>query len=125
MQMLLAVAAGGAFGAVLRYLTMGRVAALLGTGFPWGTLVVNVAGSFAMGLIVALGARAIQPSPELRALLTVGILGGFTTFSTFSLDTMLLIERGQWPQAALYAALSVLLSVAGLWAGMALVRQVV
>ncbi len=122
--LLAAVAAGGALGAVLRYVTMSAVGHWLGAGFPWGTLLVNVAGSFAMGLLVELSALAWSPSPELRALLTVGVLGGFTTFSTFSLDVAYLVERQQALAAAVYAAASVALSVGALFMGLFLVRQV-
>lgn len=123
-SLLLAVAAGGAVGSVARYLSMTAVGHWLGTGFPIATLAVNVAGSLVMGMLVEASALAWSPSPELRALLTVGVLGGFTTFSTFSLDAALLIERNQHGLAALYALLSVVLSIAALFLGMAMVRQV-
>lgn len=122
---IIAVAAGGAAGAVARYLSMVALAALVGSGFPWGTLFVNVLGSLVMGILAELGALAWQPSPELKVLLTVGVLGGFTTFSTFSLDVALLIERHDWAVAFAYIAGSVILSVGALFAGMAMVRQVV
>lgn len=119
------VAVGGALGSVARYLVMAMVGHTVGTGFPWGTLAVNIAGSAVMGVLAELGALAWQPSPEVRAFLTVGILGGFTTFSTFSLDVALLVEKHHWPPALLYIALSVTLSVAALFLGMAAVRQMV
>ncbi len=119
------VAAGGALGSVARYLSMVLIGQTVGAGFPWGTLFVNIAGSAVMGVLAELGALAWQPSPDLRVFLTVGILGGFTTFSTFSLDVALLVERHSWAVAALYVALSVLLSVGALFAAMAAVRQVV
>ena len=124
MKMLLAVAFGGAFGALGRHFLAHRVMLLFGGGFPLGILVCNVLGSFVMGLLVEYMALAWQPPQEVRALLTVGFLGAFTTFSTFSMDTVLLIERGQMGLAATYVAASVLLSVGGFFAGMALVRGV-
>lgn len=121
-KMLLAVAAGGALGAVGRYLAITGVGQLFGTGFPLGTIVVNVVGSFVLGLLTELMALAWSPSPELRALIVVGVLGAFTTFSTFSLDVVLLYERGALGQAALYVVASVVLSVAGFFLGLALIR---
>ena len=124
MKMLLAVAAGGALGAVARYLAASQVMQWLGAGFPYGTLTVNVVGSFILGLLTETMALAWSPSPELRALLVVGVLGAFTTFSTFSLDTILLIERHQWALAALYILVSVAFSVGGLFAGLRVARLV-
>ncbi|CAA7616750.1 fluoride efflux transporter CrcB [Magnetospirillum sp. UT-4] len=122
---LLWIAAGGALGSVARYLSMVALGHLIGTGFPWGTLFVNIVGSFVMGVLAELGALVWQPGPDLKLFLTVGILGGFTTFSTFSLDVALLVERHSWTVAALYVSASVLLSVGALFAAMALVRQTV
>jgi len=116
------VALGGAIGATGRFLAVGAAARLFGGGFPWGTLAVNVVGSFVMGwLVVMLGhLSATRLSPFLLS----GILGGFTTFSAFSLDTVNLIERGATGLAATYVLGSVCLSVAGLAAGLALARGV-
>ena len=122
MKMILAIAAGGALGAVARHLAVHRVALLLGAGFPWGTLAVNVVGSFAMGLLIEISALVWQPPGEVRAFLAVGFLGAFTTFSTFALDVAVLYERGQLAATAGYIAGSVTLSVAALFAGMTLVR---
>ncbi len=122
MNMLLAVAAGGALGAVGRYLVMSQLGHWLGTGFPYGTLAVNIIGSFVMGGLVEAMALVWSPSQELRALLVVGLLGSFTTFSTFSLDVYVLFERGQMQAVALYMAGSVVLSIAGLLAGLRVVR---
>lgn len=122
---LLWVALGGALGSTARYLSMVLIGQAAGMGFPWGTLFVNIAGSAVMGVLAELGALVWQPSQDLRVFLTVGILGGFTTFSTFSLDVALLVERHSWPMAALYVALSVTLSVGALFAAMAAVRQLV
>src|SRR3546814_1505924 len=112
-QVLAAIAFGGALGAVARHMTVAQVALWTGHGFPFGTLAVNVAGSFAMGLIVELSALVWSPAPELRALLTVGFLGAFTTFSTFSLETVLLYERGELLPCAPYVVGSVVLSEIG------------
>ncbi|HYD29263.1 MAG TPA: fluoride efflux transporter CrcB [Azospirillaceae bacterium] len=122
--MVTAVALGGALGSVARYLTMVAVGQMFGTGFPFGTLTVNALGGFAMGVLVELSALAWSPPPELRSFLTVGVLGGFTTFSTFSLDVGVLVERGEMMAAAVYVALSVVLSVGGLFAGLKVIRMV-
>jgi CrcB protein len=118
MNLILSIAAGGALGAVARHLLSHRVAALMGSSFPYGTLMVNILGSFLMGLLVTLVAKKFSLSMEMQAFLTVGLLGGFTTFSAFSMETVLLIERGVWSQALLYVAASVLFAVGGLFAGM-------
>ena len=128
MMTVLAVAAGGAIGAAGRYVLAGwaerLLSAWLGGGIPYGTLAVNVIGSFLLGVLVELLALSLSVSPELRGLLVVGVLGGFTTFSAFSLDTVLLLERGELGRAALYVLLSVCLSVGGLFAGLRLMRLV-
>ena len=125
MNVILAVAAGGALGAVGRHFVNTAAVHLFGTGFPMGTLAVNVVGSFIMGLIVEASALVWSPGLQLRAFLTVGILGAFTTFSTFSLDVAVLYERGALGLAAGYVVLSVVLSVAALFSGLALVRHLV
>lgn len=125
MKIILAIAAGGAIGAVARHFVSSQITHWLGSGFPWGILIVNVAGSFAMGVLVEASALVWSPSPELRAFITVGMLGAFTTFSTFSLEVVLLYERGQMALAAGYVASSVVLAVGGLFAGLALVRAIV
>ena len=121
---LLAVALGGALGSLLRYFVAGAVQSAAWPGFPWGIFVVNISGGFIMGLIVELSALKLHLTPEVRAFLTVGILGGYTTFSTFSLDSALLIQRGQWSAAAAYIVVSTLLSVLALFAGLWVVRAV-
>jgi fluoride exporter len=123
-NMLLSVAAGGAFGAVGRYLVMNGVGHWLGTGFPYATLTVNVIGSFILGAIIEIMALSWSPSPEIRAFVVVGVLGAFTTFSTFSLDTVALIERGAFLATVVYVSASVIACVVGLFAGMHLLRQV-
>jgi len=122
MKMIAAIAFGGAVGSVLRYAIAGWVTRFGGGEFPLGTLFVNVAGSFVMGLFAALFATRWQLGAEARALLTTGLLGGFTTFSAFSLDAALLFERGEGLQAAVYVAASVALSIMGLFAGLSLIR---
>ena len=118
---LLLVALGGALGAVARYLTGLAALRLIGAGFPWGTLAVNVAGSFAMGLLAVTLAHVGQT--RLAPLLMTGFLGGFTTFSAFSLDALTLWERGDALAAAAYVAASVILSLAALAAGLTLARS--
>lgn len=122
---LLWVGAGGALGSCARYLSFVVLGHYLGTAFPWGTLFVNILGSFVMGVLAELGALVWQPSQDVKLLLMTGVLGGFTTFSAFSLDVALLVERHDWTIAGLYVAASVLLSVGALFAAMALVRNLV
>lgn len=115
----LSVAAGGAVGAWLRFMAGRLIGA---TPFPVATLTVNVLGSLAMGLLAGWLARHGQGGEPWRLLLGVGVLGGFTTFSAFSLELALMIERGAMAQAATYVALSLLGGVGGLFAGLALAR---
>jgi fluoride exporter len=123
-QSIAAVAVGGAIGSVVRYLVGIASGKLFGLGFPWGTLIINIAGSLLIGAFVESFALRWDLPQAARLFLTVGICGGFTTFSTFSLDAYLLIERGAWWPAAAYIAASVLLSIAGLVAGLHLIRAV-
>jgi len=122
LRMILAVAAGGAIGSVARYLAGIGSTRLFGLGFPWGTLLVNVAGSFLIGVLVELFALKWDLSQEVRVLLTVGVCGGLTTFSTFSLDAYVLMARADWWLAAGYVAASVALSIGALIAGLHMVR---
>ena len=113
------VALGGALGALARYGISGWVYDRLGENFPWGTLVVNLVGCLALGLVI----RWLQVSavaPEVRPFLTIGVLGAFTTFSTFSYETVALLQEGQWLRAGLYMGGSVVLGLIAMVAGMAL-----
>lgn len=113
------VALGGALGALARYGISGWVYDRMGENFPWGTLVVNLVGCLALGLVI----RWLQVSavaPELRPFLTIGVLGAFTTFSTFSYETVALLQEGQWLRAGLYMGGSVVLGLIAMVAGMAL-----
>ena len=121
-QYILAVAAGGALGAVVRYLVAIGSGRAFGTDFPWGTLIINVTGSFLIGIFTAMFAIRWNLPQAARVFLTVGICGGYTTFSTFSLDAWYLIERGQTWASAAYMIASVVLSVGALIAAMQLVR---
>lgn len=123
------VAVGGAFGAVLRYQFGRSMTAWLGpaamTAFPWATLAVNALGSVLMGVLAGwLATRGTGSSEQMRLLLGVGLLGGFTTFSAFSFELVILIERGQLLFALLYAFLSVALGITGLFAGLMVMRAV-
>jgi CrcB protein len=120
-SILLAIALGGAIGSLVRFFVASFVQSAVSAGFPWGIFVVNVSGGFLMGVIVELSALKLQISPEVRAFLT---MGGYTTFSTFSLDSALLIERGTYGLAAAYMIGSAALSVAALFAGLWLVRTI-
>lgn len=122
MKLVLAIAAGGAIGAVGRHYVGVYALKWLGTAFPYGTLVVNVVGSFLMGVLVASMTVKWNVGNELRAFLTVGLLGGFTTFSAFSSDFATLMERGETVLAAGYVIVSVALALAGMFAGMSLMR---
>ncbi len=116
---------GGGIGAAVRHGVNVTAARLLGTGFPYGTLFINVAGSLVMGLVIEYFALKSGLPQRWRLFLTTGILGGFTTFSAFSLETVLLYERGELIGAAIYVVASVGLSIAALFAGLAMVRVLV
>ena len=123
--MLLYVAVGSAIGGVSRYLLGGLIQRLLDTTFPAGTLLVNISGSFLLGAILRYAIETPTLSPEIRALLTIGFCGGYTTFSTFSYETVALLEDGEWTRAGLYVGASVLLSLVGVFLGLALAREVI
>jgi CrcB protein len=121
MNILLAVAVGGGAGSLARYWLAGWVQPANAV-FPYGIFTVNILGGLLMGMIVELGALKLNLSPELRAFLTTGILGGFTTFSTFSLDSVLLLQKAEYGLAAAYVVGSVVLSIAALFAGLWIIR---
>jgi CrcB protein len=124
MNTLLAVAAGGAIGAGARHLFNVQMLRLFGPSFPWGTFGVNILGSLLMGLLVGLFALKLDLSSEVRSFLTTGILGGFTTFSAFSLDAVNMLERGDIELAFAYMGGSVVLSVAALALGLFIMRMI-
>src|SRR4030081_30142 len=113
---------GGGLGSTLRHIVSIVSARVLGTGFPYHTFIINITGSIVMGLIAGYLAFKGEASQPWRLFLMTGILGGYTTFSAFSLDAALLYERGALGLAALYVLGSVVLSIAGLFAGLALIR---
>jgi CrcB protein len=123
MSQVIAIAAGGALGSVLRYGLSNWVYSLAGRGFPYGTLVVNVLGSLAMGILFVLMVERMGTSAVWRAGLLIGVLGGFTTFSTFSIETFNLIEQGAMAKAAANMLASLILCVCATWFGVMLARQ--
>jgi CrcB protein len=123
MKVLLAVACGGAAGATARYLVFVTSSHLFGHGFPFGTLIVNIFGSFLLGVLAEGMALAWTVPASLRLFLVVGFLGAFTTFSTFSLDVVVLYERGQILRTLFYIVTSFVLSVGGLFAGLMVMRR--
>ncbi|MBE7636779.1 fluoride efflux transporter CrcB [Sneathiella sp. P13V-1] len=125
MSMYISIAIGGALGACARYGAGTLMLRMLGPGYPYGTLFVNVFGSILMGLLIEYMALKWSPSPEVRSLLVTGFLGAFTTFSTFSLDVALQVQKGEYLMAGGYILLSVILSIAGLFAGLNLMRVLI
>ena len=123
MGMVASVAVGGAIGSVARYF-VSTIQNPTWTGFPYGIFTVNVTGGFVMGILTELMALKFSVSPEVRAFLTTGVMGGYTTFSTFSLESALLIQRGAYVTATGYVAGSAVLSIAALFCGLWLVRAI-
>ncbi len=123
MIQILVIAVGGAVGAVMRYLTSTGVYAVLGRGFPYGTLVVNVLGSLLMGVLTILMLERLSIGPEWRAGILIGVLGAFTTFSTFSMETLNLIEQGDWIKALANVLLSTVLCLLAVWLGVLMGRS--
>lgn len=123
MNQLLAIAIGGAFGSVARYGLSTGVYTLFGRDFPYGTLAVNVLGCLAMGFLFVLFVERFTADGVLRAGVLIGVLGGFTTFSSFSIETFNLIEAGEWFKAGLNMALSLALCLVATWLGTILGRQ--
>jgi CrcB protein len=123
-QQLLAIAGGGALGAVLRFVVSSSVYRLLGRDFPYGTLVVNALGSLLMGLLYVLLVERMAVSTEWRSAILVGLLGAFTTFSTFSFETLALFNAGAPIKALVNIMVSVILCLLATWLGMTLGRQI-
>lgn len=123
LPMLWYVALGSALGGVARYLLGGWIQERSGSLFPIQTLAINVSGSLLLGFIQRYALDSTALSPEIRTLLTIGFCGGYTTFSTFSLETVRLMEDGDWRRAAAYIGLSVVLSIGGVMLGVAAARQ--
>jgi len=121
---ILLVFAGGGLGAVARYLLQGAVYRFTGTGFPYGTIVVNVLGCFAIGLLMSSMEERFLASPSLRIFLTIGLLGGFTTFSSFSYETMALIREGDILSGGINIIVSVVTCLGATWLGLGLGRYV-
>lgn len=124
MSQVLAIAVGGAFGSVLRYGLSTWVHSFAGRGFPYGTLAVNVLGCLAMGFLFVLLVERLSDNPVLRAGLLIGVLGGFTTFSSFSIETFNLVEQGAWFKAVANAAVSFFICIGATWIGVILARQI-
>lgn len=124
MKHVLAIAMGGALGSVLRFWVSNWVTGMLGRGFPYGTLLVNVSGSLLMGFLYIVLIEKFNASTEWRALLLIGLLGGFTTFSSFSMETFNLIETGEILKALGNVILSVSVCLAATWLGVAVGRQI-
>ena len=124
MSQVIAIAVGGAFGSVLRYGLSTWVHTLVGRGFPYGTLAVNVLGCLVMGFLFVLLVERMGESALWRAGLLIGVLGGFTTFSTFSIETFNLVEQGAMAKAAANMAASLVLCVGATWLGVILARQI-
>jgi fluoride exporter len=123
LKTLVFIAVGGAFGAVSRYATSLGIYSLLGRNFPYGTLFVNVAGSFLMGVLSIMLLERFNLGPEWRAAILVGFLGSFTTFSTFSIETLNLFELGDINRAVLNMSLSLILCLLAVWFGINVGRQ--
>lgn len=123
MNQLLAIAAGGAVGSVLRFLMSSWVYSIAGRGFPYGTLAVNIIGSLLMGLLTVVLIERMSIGPEWRAAILIGVLGGFTTFSSFSIETLNLIEAGAHIKAISNMVVSVVVCVGAAWVGVIVGRQ--
>lgn len=123
--MVLFIALGSAAGGVARFLLGTFIQGRFGAGFPVGTLVVNISGAFLLGFLLTCALASPAVSPEMRGLLTTGFCGGYTTFSTFSYETVMLLEDGEVARAAAYVALSVLIALIGVWLGIVLGRGLI
>jgi CrcB protein len=125
MAMLAFIALGSALGGVARFMIGTFIEARFGAAFPVGTLLVNISGAVLLGFILTCALAAPGLSPEMRGLLTTGFCGGYTTFSTFTYETLALLERGDVARAAAYVLLSVTIALAGVWLGVTLGRGVI
>ncbi|MES9858854.1 MAG: fluoride efflux transporter CrcB [Sedimenticola sp.] len=123
MSQVLSIAAGGAAGAVMRFWVSNGVYTLVGRSFPYGTLAVNLLGSLVMGLLFTLFIERMTVTPEMRGALLIGFLGAFTTFSTFSIETINLLEQADYLKAGLNMVISVIACVAACWVGLLIGRQ--
>jgi CrcB protein len=123
--MIWSVAIGGAIGSVARFLLAGLMQRYSSTGFPFWTLVINVTGSILLGFLMRYLVDGVPVAVEVRAMLTTGFCGGYTTFSTFSYETAALIEQGDWRRSSVYVVASVIFSVAGAFAGIGLARGLI
>ena len=120
----LAIAAGGAIGALLRFWVSSGVHGIAGRTFPYGTLTVNVLGSLLIGILYVVFNERVEVSPHWRALLMIGVLGAFTTFSTFSLESLELLEKGDLMKAVANVTLNVVLCIGAAWVGVLIVRYI-
>jgi len=125
LKMLIFVAVGGALGAVMRFLSQAMFYQFAGKAFPYGTLFVNVSGSFLMGLLSILLVEKFNLSAEWHLAILIGVLGSFTTFSTFSMETLVLFEQGDLMKAMSNISLSVILCVGAVWLGAVLAKQII
>ncbi|MBU0499322.1 MAG: fluoride efflux transporter CrcB [Gammaproteobacteria bacterium] len=123
MTQTLSIALGGAVGSLFRFWVSTAVYGLLGRGFPYGTLLVNLVGSFLMGFLFVMLHERLAAAPELRALVLIGFLGGFTTFSSFSIETFNLIEQAEYLKAGANMLMSLALCLAATWIGVLMGRQ--
>ena len=122
MMKFLWIGLGGFLGANLRYLLQNWAAGRWGPDFPYGTLIINISGSLILGFFITLVTQRVAVSPDWRAFVAVGLLGGFTTFSSFTVETLSLLQMGRWPAAALYLAGNVCLGLLGAYLGVILAR---
>lgn len=118
-----AIAAGGALGAVMRFWVSNRVYAWLGRDFPYGTLSVNVIGSFLIGIVFVFLTEKLTVGSEVRAFIMIGFLGAFTTFSTFSLESLFLLQEGQLTKAVMNVMINVILCISATWIGIIVSRS--
>ena len=125
MKLFWAIAVGAAAGGVSRFYLGAAIQQRLGTDFPWGTLAINITGSLLLGFLLRYALATPAISLELRAMLTVGFCGGYTTFSSYSYETLLLFEAGQAGRAAVYALGSVVLALSATFAGFVLARELI